>query len=152
MVMHCKNIEVCSFACVGTQMIGQKCEIAQLIKNIIITFGKSKYQNYVMQYNKRLYGSHSLEGNPDNESQAAKSWITQAEGFQREFTWDEIERQRKTEGRETICQHTRFAKGLYYNCLISSSTHNPRFEASNLDRKYNFSGESGFCVWNWKSC
>lgn len=69
-----------------------------------------------------------------------------------EFTRDEIERQRKTEGKETICQHTRFAKGLYYNCLISSSTHNPRFEASNLDQKYNFSGESGFCVWNWKSC
>lgn len=105
-----------------------------------------------MQYNKRLYGSHSLVGNPDNESRAANLWITQAEGFGREFTRDEIERQHKTEGRETICQHTRFAKGLYYNCLISSSTHNPRFEASNLDRQYNFSGESRFCVWNWKSC
>lgn len=57
------------------------------------------------------------------------------------FTWDKLERQCKTEGRVTICQHAIFAKGLYYNCLISSSTHNPRFEASNLDRKCHFRGK-----------
>lgn len=51
MVIHGKNIEVCSFACVGTQVIGQKCE------------------------NQNLHQKHNKH--PHNNNNNNNVWITQ---------------------------------------------------------------------------
>lgn len=72
-------------------MIGPKCEMSTA-NHKLINVDNNVWKIQVPElcnvicYVCYVYWSHILVGNPDIESRTAKSWITQAEGFQREFT------------------------------------------------------------------